>query len=41
MGFTLSTIPNSVVGSLASIIAAYIADLYGLYPIFIVAAVIY
>ena len=41
MGFALSSVPGGVVGSLASIIAAYIADLYGLYPIFIVAAVIY
>jgi MFS family permease len=41
MGFALSSVPGSIFGSLASIIAAYIADLYGLYPIFIVAAAIY
>lgn len=41
MGFALSSVPSSIFGSLASMIAAYIADLYGLYPIFVVAAVIY
>jgi MFS family permease len=41
MGFALSTLPGSLVGSVAPIVAAFIADSYGLYPIFIVAAVIY
>lgn len=41
VGFALSSVPSSVVGSIAPMIAAYIADLYGLYPIFIVTAVIY
>ncbi len=41
MGFALSSIPENVIRPLASIIAAYIADYYGLYPIFIVTVVIY
>jgi MFS family permease len=41
VGFALSSIPNTIVGPIASIVAAYIADYYGLYPIFIVTAVIY
>ncbi len=41
VGFALSSIPNSVVAPLASIIAAYIADYFGLYPIFVATAVIY
>jgi MFS family permease len=41
VGFALSSIPESVISPLASIIAAYIADYHGLYPIFIVTAVIY
>ncbi|MBA7471561.1 MFS transporter [archaeon] len=41
VGFALSSIPNTIVGPIASIAAAYIADSYGLYPIFIVTAVTY
>lgn len=41
VGFALSSIPNTIVGPIASIAAAYIADFYGLYPIFIVTAVTY
>jgi MFS family permease len=41
MCFALSTLPGSLVGSVAPIVAAFIADSYGLYLIFIVAAVIY
>jgi ACS family hexuronate transporter-like MFS transporter len=41
MGFALSTLPGSLVGSVAPIVAAFIADSYSLYLIFIVAAVIY
>jgi MFS family permease len=41
MGFALSTLPGSLVGSVAPIVAAFIADSYGLYLIFVVAAVIY
>lgn len=41
MGFALSSLPGSLVGSLGPIIAAYIIDLYGLYSIFIATAVIY
>lgn len=41
MGFALSTLPGSLVGSVGPIVAAFIADSYGIYQIFIVAAVIY
>lgn len=41
IGFALSSIPENVIRPLASIVAAYIADYYGLYPIFIATAVIY
>jgi len=41
VGFALSSIPENVIRPLASIIAAYIADYYGLYPIFVATAVIY
>ncbi len=41
LGFALSSIPENVIRPLASIIAAYIADYYGLYPIFIATVVIY
>ena len=41
VGFALSSIPNTIVGPIASIVAAYIADYFGLYPIFIVTAVTY
>ncbi|UCH57482.1 MAG: MFS transporter [Candidatus Bathyarchaeota archaeon] len=40
-GFALSFVPASVAGALAPMVAAYIADAYGLYPIFTVAAVIF
>lgn len=41
IGFALSSIPENVIRPLASIVAAYIADFYGLYPIFIATVVIY
>lgn len=41
IGFALSSIPENVIRPLASIVAAYIADYYGLYPIFIATVVIY
>jgi MFS family permease len=41
VGFALSSIPNTIIGPVASIAAAYIADYFGLYPIFIVTAVTY
>ena len=41
IGFALSSIPENVIRPVASIVAAYIADYYGLYPIFIATAVIY
>ena len=41
IGFALSSIPENVIRPLASIVAAYMADYYGLYPIFIATAVIY
>ncbi len=41
VGFALSSVPASLAGSLAAMVAAYIADAYGLYPIFVVAAAIY
>ena len=41
MGFALSSLPGSLVGAVAPLVAAFIADSYGIYPIFIVAAVIY
>lgn len=39
MGFALSFMPSSITGIIAPIIAAWIADTYGLFPIFIVATV--
>jgi len=41
MGFALSSLPGSLVGFIAPIIAAFIADTYGIYTIFIVATIIY
>jgi FSR family fosmidomycin resistance protein-like MFS transporter len=41
VGFALSSIPENVIRPLASMIAAYMAGLYGLYPIFIATAAIY
>ena len=41
MGFALSSIPEMVIMPLASMIAAYIADYYGYYPIFVATAAIY
>ena len=41
VGFALSSIPENVIMPLASMIAAYIADFYGLYQIFVATAVIY
>ncbi len=40
MGFALSFMPSSITGIIAPIIAAWIADTYGLFPIFIVATVV-
>ena len=37
MGFALSFMPSNITGIIAPIIAAWIADTYGLFPIFIVA----
>jgi NNP family nitrate/nitrite transporter-like MFS transporter len=41
IGFALSSFSGSFVGFLAPITAAFIADSYGIYPIFFVAAAIY
>jgi MFS family permease len=41
IGFALSSIPENVIRPLASMVAAYVADYYGLYPILIATAVIY
>jgi MFS family permease len=41
VGFALSSIPMNVAMPVAALVAAYIADNYGLYPIFITTAVIY
>jgi MFS family permease len=41
VGFALSSIPMNVVMPIAALAAAYIADTYGLYPIFIATSVIY
>jgi len=41
VGFALSSIPMNVVRPVAAMAAAYIADTYGLYPIFIATSVIY
>ena len=41
VGFALSSIPEMVIRPLASMVAAYIADYYGYYPIFVATAVIY
>jgi MFS family permease len=41
MGFALSSLPRNLVGFVAPIIAAVIADAYGIYTIFVVTAVIY
>lgn len=40
IGFGLSNLPSSIMGSLAPILAAFIADNYGIYPIFIISAII-
>jgi MFS family permease len=41
VGFALSSIPMNVVMPVAALVAAYIADTYGLYPIFMTTTVIY
>jgi MFS family permease len=41
VGFALSSIPENVIMPVAAIIAAYIADYYGLFPIFILTSIIY
>lgn len=41
VGFALSSIPENVIMPLATMVAAFIADYYGLYPIFIATSVIY
>ena len=41
VGFALSSIPENVIMPIAAMVAAYIADSYGLYPIFIATSVIY
>ena len=41
VGFALSSIPMNVVMPVAALAAAYIADTYGLYPIFMTTTVIY
>lgn len=41
VGFALSSIPMNVMMPVAAMAAAYIADTYGLYPIFVTTAVIY
>lgn len=41
VGFALSSIPMNVMMPVAAMAAAYIADTYGLYPIFITTSVIY
>jgi NNP family nitrate/nitrite transporter-like MFS transporter len=41
VGFALSSLPGSLMGFVAPIVAALIADGYGMYPIFIASAVIY
>jgi len=41
VGFALSSIPMNVIMPVAAMAAAYIADTYGLYPIFVTTAVIY
>jgi len=41
VGFALSSIPENVIMPIAAMVAAYIADSYGLYTIFIATSVIY
>lgn len=41
MVFALSSLPGNLVGFGAPLVAAFIADAYGVYPIFVAAAVIY
>ncbi len=41
VGFALSSIPENVIMPIAAIVAAFIADSYGLYPIFIATSGIY
>jgi hypothetical protein len=41
VGFALSTVPMNVVMPVAALAAAYIADTYGLYPIFMTTTMIY
>ena len=41
VGFALSSIPMNVVMPVAALVAAYIADTYGLYYIFMITTVIY
>jgi dipeptide/tripeptide permease len=40
MGFALSFMPASISGIIAPLFAAWIADTYGLFPIFMVAIVV-
>jgi DHA1 family multidrug resistance protein-like MFS transporter len=41
VGFALSSIPYNIVMPVSAMVAAYIADTYGLYPIFVITTVIY
>ena len=41
VGFALSSIPENVIRPVAAMVAAFMADYYGLYPIFVATAVIY
>jgi MFS family permease len=41
VGFALSSIPENVIRPIAAMIAAYIVDSYGYYPVFVSTAVIY
>lgn len=41
IGFALSFLPGSIVRAIGPIIAAYIADTFGLYPIFMVSVVVF
>lgn len=41
LGIALSFMPPSLMGTFAPLLSAYIADTVGLYPIFLIAAVVY
>ena len=41
VGFAFSSIPYNIVMPVSAMVAAYIADTYGLYPIFVITTVIY